>query len=284
RTARVWDVRTGRDLALLVGHTDRVLTAVFSPDGTKVVTASRDRTARVWDAATGKVLAVLKGHEDEVQGVVFSGDGKRVLTRSQDATARLWNAATGKVLHIFKGHEGRLSAAELSPDGQRVLTAAAGWAPVRRKIGDHEVEGARPVKDFTARIWDAATGKELAVLKHEAGVNTARFIARGDRVLTCSGLEVRSWDTATARELVKWKTPEMVLQAELSPDSGRVLTVGWHGPARLWNARTGQLLLTAHEGPLQAGGLARNGELIWVLTVAGDFRLLPADPLAEALK
>ena len=220
-----------------------MLTAAFSPDGTKVVTTSRDRTARVWDAATGKTLAVLKGHEDEIQGVMFSADGKRVLTWSQDGTARLWNAATGKVLHLFKGHEGRLSSAGLSPDGRRVLTAASGWAPTRLKHGDHEFEGTRPVKDFTVRIWDAATAKEL----------------------------------------VKWKTPEAVLHAELSPDGSRLLTVGWHGPARLWNAE-GQLLLTAHEGPLQAGGLARNGELIWVLTGAGDFRLLPADPLAEALK
>jgi len=49
KTARVWDVATGKPLATLTGHTGWVSTAAFSPDGTQVVTASVDETARVWD-------------------------------------------------------------------------------------------------------------------------------------------------------------------------------------------------------------------------------------------
>ena len=40
-----------------------VHSAVFSPDGTRIVTASWDKTARIWDAATGKEITVLRGHE-----------------------------------------------------------------------------------------------------------------------------------------------------------------------------------------------------------------------------
>ena len=43
------------------------MSAAFSPDGTRIVTASDDSTARVWDAATGKELTILRGHEDDVQ-------------------------------------------------------------------------------------------------------------------------------------------------------------------------------------------------------------------------
>ena len=51
---RVWSARTGRTEQCLVGHVETSNSADFSPDGTKIVTASYDKTARVWNAATGK--------------------------------------------------------------------------------------------------------------------------------------------------------------------------------------------------------------------------------------
>ena len=42
-------------LQALLGHADRVLSAVWSPDGKLILTAGADRTARLWDAATGEL-------------------------------------------------------------------------------------------------------------------------------------------------------------------------------------------------------------------------------------
>ena len=52
-TARLWDAETGREIAVLQGHTMPVTSAAFSPDGRWVVTGSDDWTARLWDAETG---------------------------------------------------------------------------------------------------------------------------------------------------------------------------------------------------------------------------------------
>ena len=49
------------------GHDDSVVSAAFSPDGKRVVTASEDNTARIWDAATGREIVALKGHEGPVR-------------------------------------------------------------------------------------------------------------------------------------------------------------------------------------------------------------------------
>jgi WD domain, G-beta repeat len=64
------------------GHTDEVYSAVFSPDGRRVLTASKDRTAQLWEAESGKLVATFQGHSGWVISAVFSPDGRRVLTAS----------------------------------------------------------------------------------------------------------------------------------------------------------------------------------------------------------
>src|SRR6267143_345783 len=91
RSARVWEVATGRVIAVFDGHTAAVNSAAFSPDGRLVVTASNDGTARVWEAATGREVAALRGHRGWVKAAAFSPDGRRVVTAGNDSTARVWD-------------------------------------------------------------------------------------------------------------------------------------------------------------------------------------------------
>jgi energy-coupling factor transporter ATP-binding protein EcfA2 len=70
-------------------HTGSVNFAVFSTDGTRVLTASRDKTAKLWDLK-GDLLADLNKHTGSVYSAVFSPSGTRILTASADGTAKLW--------------------------------------------------------------------------------------------------------------------------------------------------------------------------------------------------
>ena len=64
--------------AALVGHTGLVNSAVFSPDGSRVITASWDGTARLWDIKTGTALTTLSGHTTWLNSAQFSPDGSRM--------------------------------------------------------------------------------------------------------------------------------------------------------------------------------------------------------------
>ena len=69
------------------------MSASFSLDGRRIVTASEDTTARVWEAETGTQIAVLKGHQGLVWRASFSPDGRRLVTASDDGTARVWDVS-----------------------------------------------------------------------------------------------------------------------------------------------------------------------------------------------
>jgi WD40 repeat protein len=101
----------------LKGHADRVWGVSFSPDGTRIATASFDQTARVWDGTSGKALLELKGHAGRVSSVSFSVDGTQIVTSTFDGTQRIWDAQTGQEK---KGEPTPLTShsGPISPDGR----------------------------------------------------------------------------------------------------------------------------------------------------------------------
>ena len=120
----------------------RVYAASFSPDGSRIVTASDDKTARLWDAATGKELVRL-AHEAPSTAAAFSPDGARVLTASEDKTARLWDAATGKELARL-AHEGSVIRGVLQPG--RVAHPDRVLGQDRAAVGGGHGQGACPLR------------------------------------------------------------------------------------------------------------------------------------------
>jgi WD40 repeat protein len=75
---------------VLSGHTNIINSVAFSPDDTRVLTASLDHTAALWDVTSGEAILALNGHDSWVSDAAFSKDGTQVVTASADDTARLW--------------------------------------------------------------------------------------------------------------------------------------------------------------------------------------------------
>lgn len=147
------------EVTRLKGHKDAVMAGVFSPDGKRIATASKDRTAIVWDATTGAVVQRLEGHANCVTSVAFSGDGRRVVTGSLDRTARVWDVAKGELIAALAGkHAQHVHDVAISPDGTRVLTGSC---------------------DTTVVMWDVATEKAIGIYDQPGEVFSVGFAPDG---------------------------------------------------------------------------------------------------------
>jgi hypothetical protein len=231
---------------LLKGHSDMVVHAAFSSDGTQVVTASADKTAHLWNTKTGIKTAVLVGHEDVLTSAAFSPDGTRVVTASKDKTARVWDTRTGAEISVLTGHGDALTSANISPDGTLVVTAS--W-------------------DKSARLWEAKTGIQVAVLEgHDRYVTSVAFSPDGTLVVTASLDDTaRLWEIKTGRQIAVLKGHESSVEsAVFSPDGTRVVTASNDKTARLWDASTGLeiAVLKGHEGGVNSAAFSSDGASI----------------------
>ena len=151
--AQVWNAENGELVFALDAKEGGVATAVYSPDGSRIVTSGE--IAQVWDAATGTLLGKLEGHTEQVVDAEFAAKDGLIVTASWDGTAKVWGPDFA-ARRTLGGHRPNLQSAQFSPDGTLVIT-----------------------RDATGvKVWDATTGRLRAEYDTRAGMSRAGSFAQ----------------------------------------------------------------------------------------------------------
>ena len=244
RNFRLWHPRAGRQIAH-VRCAEEITRLVFSPDSSRVMALTYTGTKTpVLDAATGTEVFQLR-HHSALQSAALSPDGSRLLTYGADRTARLWDATDGRELpwrtpirlvDAATGHEQSWT--------EKMPQWTAAFNPAVRQLATAGV-------DHTVRLWDPASGQELAELVHVGPVTDLAFSPDGTRLVTVSnGRDVHGWDPRSGRELARLASHNVLTTFRFSPDGARLVTVSTDQMVQLWDLASGtEISGVPHAGP-----------------------------------
>jgi len=95
----VWDTILWRELATLLGHGEIVWMCAWSPNGTRLASASSDKTVTVWNPNTGREVGRLAGHSASVFACAWSPDGARLVGTH---IRFISSSSTGSILLVLR--------------------------------------------------------------------------------------------------------------------------------------------------------------------------------------
>ena len=220
QSAQVWDAQTYQ-LLFTLRHGDTVYQAVYSTDGTRIITAGGDGTVRIWDAANGSLVRVLThgGKRLRYGAVAAIPDGKLVAAIDvKGEVAHVWDTATGALLAELRNSALNLFSLAFSADGRWLATS-----------GGNDV-----------RVFDVGTWAQVRTL---AGQRRLSWDPTGPRLLTGSAEgDVSIWAIPGGSRLRHLREiGEPVNRVAFSPNGELVVAASEDGAEQVWDATSGKL-------------------------------------------
>ncbi|HTB74470.1 MAG TPA: protein kinase [Polyangiaceae bacterium] len=240
-----------------------VMSAAFTPDGTRLVTGSFDETARILDARSGRFLAALPGHTTRIGAVRVFADGQSVLTAG-DRTLRLWSLPDGKPIRTIDVGESQVFGADVAPSGTMLASGTSGglakiWTVdgtlIRTLVhGGSRVfavaftlDGSRLATagdDGTVRVWNVNDGSLTCTLAgHTAGIGSFALAPDGQLLASASDDHtVKLWHLQSCRLIstLSLHTDE-AWSVAFSPDGSTLVTGGKDAVLGVWSLPTATL-------------------------------------------
>ena len=225
----IYDVKTARELTLLNSERTMLIRSVaYSPDGSILAAGTGDGRVQLWEVESGRFLNSLlrPGPGGNVDALAFSPDG-RTLASGTWYEIKLWDVENQQHLKTLEGHEGRIFSLAFSLDGETLALAA---------------------EDATVKLWEIASGKDLATLRHTDNVKSVAFSPDSEILATVESKSVKLWEVSTKKNIAALEHTNGVYAVAYSPD-GTMLGVASRDGIILWSASTKEKIVTLeHEG------------------------------------
>lgn len=195
------------------GHFDAMNSLCYSPDGSRVVTASEDGKVKVWDINSGFCLVTFTEHSAAVTAVAFAKKGHVLFTLSLDGTVRAYDLIRFRNFRTFTAPKRvQFSSMAVDPSGEVVVG------------GSHD--------EFDIYVWSVQTGSLLDTLAgHEGPISCLAFGTENSVLASASwDKTVRIWSIfARSQQVEPIEVEHDVLALAMRPDSKELVVSTLNG-------------------------------------------------------
>jgi len=249
----------------LKGHLSAVYTIDYSPDGTRIVSGSRDRTIKIWDAINeGPPIMTLDNHTNYVYSTKYNYDGTRLVSGARDDTIKMWNTLDGGQLIYTIQLDADVRSVDFNHDGSHIVSLSRNlvqvWdaekgSPIMTlnehtepiRMVTYSPDGtliASASEDNTIKIWDATNEgpAKLTLEGHLGDVTSIDFNPSGDRLVSCSSdSTIKTWDPINGGKAIKTIDGHTndIYSVVYNNDGSMIASGGWDNNLNIWDARMG---------------------------------------------